>query len=213
MRRIPGLAFSLLLLAAGMAHAANETVPRPPPSDEPPLEEARDSIAPGENLIAPPPQGWAMSYSDRDDDRAVYEYIPPGESAEEPRERMTVELAFETKGVSAAQAMERQRREFEQGCDAMAIEPAQDRPVSGQPGQRQTLFCGKLKRGGKGAASIIQVVVGREAIYAIERAWQGEGFRGATIPAAGKAALGQALRDLDAIRLCDTRDKARPCPK
>lgn len=205
---------AMALLISGLAGAgALAQQPRPPlpPSDEPPIEAAREALPPGENLIAPPPAGWVLSYSDRDDDRSVYEYIPGDQSAEDPRDVMAIEVLNDAKGVSPAGLLERERRSFEQDCDGAVAEPAQDRAVSGRAGARQLLLCGKGRRGGKGQAVLRQVVVGVDASYVVERGWRGEGFRGSALPQAVRALIAEWHRALDQIRLCDTRDKARPC--
>lgn len=206
--------FALALLLGSMAGTgAFAQQPRPPlpPSDEPPIEAAREALPPGENLIAPPPQGWVLSYSDRDDDRSIYEYIPADQNPDDPRDVMAINVLNEAKGVSPAGLLERERRSFEQDCEGAAAEPAQDRAVSGRAGARQLLMCGRARRGGKGQAVLRQVVVGADASYIVERGWRGEGFRGSALPPAVRALAADWHRALDQIRLCDTRDKARPC--
>jgi hypothetical protein len=199
-------------IALGVAGAAAQTAGQKPPADEDaPIEEARDALPPGENLIAPPPKGWQLAFSDRDDDRAVYDYVPPGQDAEEWREMMTVQVLFDARGVAPRALLERLRREFEAECDAAQAEPAVDRAVTSYPGARQLLLCGKSKRGGKGEATLLQVVIGREAAYAVQRAWRGEPFRGATLPADARSLLADWQRQLDAVGLCDTRVPGRPC--
>ncbi len=211
-RQAARLALALLLIgiAAANAMAQQRKLP-PPPSDEPPIEAAREALPPGENLIALPPQGWVLAYSDRDDDRSVYEYIPGDQNLDDPRDIMAIEVLDDAKGVSPAGLLERERRRFEQDCDGAVAEPAQDRAVSGRPGARQLLLCGKQRRGGKGQAVLRQVVVGTEQSYIVERGWRGEGFRGSALPQAVRAQVADWHRALDQIRLCDTRDKARPC--
>jgi len=205
---------TLALLIGALASAgAFAQQPRPPlpPSDEPPIEAAREALPPGENLIALPPQGWVLAYSDRDDDRSVYEYIPGDQNPDDPRDILAIEVLNDAKGVSPAGLLERERRSFEQECDGAVAEPAQDRAISGRPGARQLLLCGKARRGGKGQAVLRQVVVGQDASYIVERGWRGEGFRGSALPQAPRALVPGWHQALDQIRLCDTRDKSRPC--
>ncbi len=206
--------FALALLIGGLACTGSiAQQPRPPlpPSDDPPIEAAREALPPGENLIAPPPPGWVLAYSDRDDDRSVYEYIPGDQNPDDPHDVLAIEVLNDAKGVSPAGLLERERRSFEQDCEGAVAEPAQDRALSGRPGARQFLLCGKARRGGKGQAVLRQVVVGQDASYIVERGWRGEGFRGSALPPAVRALVADWHRALDAIRLCDTRDQARPC--
>jgi hypothetical protein len=201
---------ALMLVLATATWAQGQAVK--PAADEPaPVEEARDSLPPGENLIAPPPQGWQLAFSDRDDDRAVYDYVPPGQDAEEWREMMTVQVLFDARGAPPRALLDRLRREFEQGCEGAQAEAAVDRPVTSYPGARQLFLCGRSKRGGKGEAALVQVVVGREAAYALHRAWRGDAFRGTQLPAEARALIAGWQRQLDAAGLCDTRTPERAC--
>lgn len=205
-------ALALALVLGAAAHA--QTPRQKPPSDpEPPIEAARESLPPGENLIAPPPPGWQLAFSDRDDDRAVYEYVPAGQDAEEWREMMTVQVLLDAKGQAPRALIDRLRREFEQGCEGAQAEPAAERAVSGYPGARQLLLCGKTRRGARGEAVLLQVVAGREASYAVGRAWRGEAFRGANLPAGARALAAEWHRQLDAVALCDTRIPERACKR
>ena len=64
--------------------------------------------------------------------------------------------------------------------------------------------------GGKGEVALIQAVSGRDALYVVQRAWRGDAFRGAA-PAAARALLPGWQEYLDKVRVCDTRDKTKPC--
>ena len=67
--------------------------------------------------------------------------------------------------------------------------------------------------GGKGEATLLQVVVGREASYAVQRAWRGDAFRGTALPAEARALVADWQRQLDTVRLCDTRLPERACKR
>ncbi|MCC7047709.1 MAG: hypothetical protein IT562_13430 [Alphaproteobacteria bacterium] len=207
------LAAAILALVLGAGARAQQASPKPADDGDAPIEDARESLPPGENLLAPPPQGWELAFSDRDDDRAVYDYVPPGQDAEEWREMMTVQVLFDAKSQPPRGVLERLRREFESGCDAAQTEPAGDRAVSGYAGARQLLLCGRSKRGGKGEAALLQVVIGREAAYAVQHAWRGEAFRANTPPAELRAIAARWHQQLDAIGVCDTRVPGKGCPR
>lgn len=205
------VAAAILALVVAAGALAQQPPPKPPDDGDALIEDARESLPPGENLLAPPPAGWELAFSDRDDDRAVYDYVPAGQDAEEWQEMMTVQVLFDTKGQPPRGVLERLRREFESGCDAAQAEPAGDRAVTSYPGARQLLLCGRSKRGGKGEAALLQVVIGREATYAVQRAWRGEPFRGAA-PAAVRAMAAGWQQQLDAIGICDSRIPGKGCP-
>jgi len=215
---LPLLLLAAPAWAAGPPPSQGGRPPAPPPEEEaekePPLDPAREALPPGENLIAPPPPGWVLSFSDRDDDRAVYEYLPADQNPDDPAALMAITVLYDARGAPPAAVLDRLRREFEQDCEGAAAEPAQPRAVSGQAGLRQVLYCGRLRRGGgKGQVVLRQVVAGRDAAYAIERVWRGPGFKGMAAPAAARQEIGAWQAELDRIALCDTRDPARPCTR
>lgn len=205
------IALGLLLVSA--AAAAQNLVGKPPADEDAPIAEARDALPPGENLLAPPPQGWELAFSDRDDDRAVYDYVPAGQDAEEWRAMMTVQVLFDAKGQAPRTVLERLRREFDSACDGAQAEAAAERAVTAYPGARQLLICGRSRRGGKGEVALIQIVVGREAAYAVQHAWRGEAFRGAAMQAGLRAIIAGWHRQLDGVGVCDTRVPGRPCAR
>ena len=208
------VAIFALGIALGVAGAAAQNpVGKPPMDEEAPIAEARDALPPGENLLAPPPQGWELAFSDRDDDRAVYDYVPPGQDAEEWRAMMTVQVLFDAKGQAPRTVLERLRREFDGACDGAQAEPVAERAVTAYPGARQLLICGRSRRGGKGEVALIQIVVGREAAYAVQHAWRGEAFRGTALTADLRGIIAGWHRQLDSVGICDTRVPSRPCAR
>jgi hypothetical protein len=207
------LAALALCAALTVATGARGQGSNSPVADEAPIEEARESLPPGENLVAPPPAGWQLAFSSRDDDRAVYDYVPAGQDAEDWHEMMTVQVLFDARGAPPRAVLDRLRREFDVACDLPQAETAQDRQATGYAGARQLFLCGRTKRGAKGEAALVQVVAGREAAYAVQRSWRGDPFRGGQLPAAARALVAEWHRQLDAIALCDTRLPGRACPR
>lgn len=203
----------MLLAAPAIFGSAGAQAPRKPPADSEAedLPPPRESLPPGENLLLTPPAGWELGFSDRDDDQSVYEYLPAGQELENWGELMTVQVFFELRNVPPRAVLERMRKGFEQSCDSPGAETAAERPVSGYPAARQLLLCGRNREGGgKGEVALIQAVSGRDALYVVQRAWRGDAFRGAA-PAAARTLLPGWHEYLDKVRVCDTRDKAKPC--
>src|SRR5262249_2012639 len=124
--RTLGVGLLALALVGAVAGAAGAQAPRkPPPSSDPETEDlapARESLPPGENLLLTPPPGWELGFDDRDDDQAVYEYLPAGHDLENWSELLTVQVFFELKGVPPRAVLDRMRKGFEENCDSPAAE-------------------------------------------------------------------------------------------
>ena len=202
------------MLVLALADLAAAQAPRKPPADsetEEPLAPARESLPPGENLLLTPPPGWELGFDDRDDDQAVYEYLPAGHDLENWSELLTVQVFFELKGVAPRAVLDRMRKGYEENCEGPSAEAMAERSITGLPAARQLLLCGRNREGGgKGEIALIQAVSGKDALYVVQRAWRGEPFRGAA-PAAARAMVPGWHQYLDQVRVCDTRDKAKPC--
>ncbi len=213
---IAPVALALLLAVAGAPPPPGAAQPKPAPEADEALPPPRESLPPGENLLLAPPEGWELGFSDRDDDQAQYEYLPRGQEIESWTELLTVQVFFALKNVPPRAVLERMRRGFEANCDGAAAEAAAERTIAGYPAARQLLLCGRNRAGAgpagdqKGEIALILAVGGRDALYVVQRAWRGPPFRGPA-PEAARALLAEWHRYLDQVRVCDTRDRAKPC--
>ena len=168
------------------------------------------TLEPGENLLASLPQGWELGFSDRDGGRAVYEYVPAGDSVEDWREMMTVQIFFNLNSVPPPALLDQMRAGFAAECESSGVDALVERTVNGYPTARQLLFCGRGQQTGMGEAALVLAVAGRDSFYVVQRAWRGDPFKGPA-PAAVGALLAGWTQHLDSIRVCDTRDKSKPC--
>jgi len=215
--RITALALAGSLMV-GSAGAETKRKP-PPPADtetEAPLPPPRESLPSGENLLLSPPPGWELGFSDRDDDQAIYEYLPAGQEIENWTELLTVQVFFELKNVPPRAVLDRMRKGYETSCDTASAEAPGERAIAGFPAARQLLLCGRNRDGGgpggqqRGEIALILAVGGRDALYVVQRAWRGAPFKGPA-PAPARALLPDWQQFLDKVRVCDTRDRAKPC--
>ncbi|MCK6454529.1 MAG: hypothetical protein L6R19_27330 [Alphaproteobacteria bacterium] len=210
----PALAAALLL--AGAVPAAAQRTPPPAAEPEEALPPAREALPPGENLLLEPPAGWELGFSDRDDDQAQYQYLPRGQEIENWTELLTVQVFFALRNVPPRAVLERMRKGFEANCDGAAAEAPAERMIAGYPSARQLLLCGRNRAGGgpagrqRGEIALILAVGGRDALYVVQRAWRGQPF-GGPAPAAARALVPGWQQYLDRVRVCDTRDRAKPC--
>ena len=171
---------------------------------------ASAALSPGENLLASLPQGWSLGFSDRDDGRAIYEYLPPDQQVEDWQEMMTVQIFFDLNSVPPSALLGQMRAGFEAECEAAGADQLVERTVNGYPAARQLLLCGQAQQSGMGEVTLVLALAGRDSLYVVQRAWRGNPFKGAA-PQAASTLLADWAQHLDSIKLCDTRDKSRSC--
>lgn len=178
--------------------------------DAPGQQPGREALPPGENLLASLPPDWKLGFSDRDDGRAIYEYVPEGENVEDWHEMMAVRIFYNLTSVPPTALLSQMRADFETECESAGAETPVERTVNGYPAARQLLLCGQGQQTGMGEVTLVLALAGRDSFYVVQRAWRGEPFKGPA-PSAASALVAGWTQHLDSISLCDTRDKSKPC--
>ena len=166
----------------------------------------------GERLLVPELMGWRVISTHNDQFADVSELIPPSQSEEDWTRRLTVQ-AFRGGKMDAGEYLDGLIPRTEEVCDSIVAEPIQRTPLAGFEGGRRSIACGRYQGDGKGSYTLFFAIRGHEALYVLARSWRGEAFKpqtGSPVPAQ-EFADWQAL--FDGVRICDTADSARPCPR
>ena len=165
----------------------------------------------GERLLVPELSGWKTLNSAFDRSAEISELIPGLEDSETWTRRLSVH-AFRGSPMSAAEFLSGIEPRSDEVCDSILAEPVRPERLGEAPAGRRVVSCGRYKGDGKGSYTLYFAIRGREALYVVARSWRGGPFRPGQAPVA-PTELADWNAHLDGVRLCDTGDPARPCPK
>jgi hypothetical protein len=165
----------------------------------------------GERLLVPELPGWKTLDSVADRSAEVTEMIPGLEDSRTWTRRLSVH-AFRGSPMTAGQFLAGLEPRSGEVCDSILAEPVKPQRLAGAEAGRRVVSCGRYKGDGKGSYALYLAVRGREALYVVARSWRGNPFRPGQPPVA-VTELDDWNAYLDGVRLCDTNDLSRPCPK
>jgi len=166
----------------------------------------------GERLLIPEMPGWKVIDTHNDSVAEVSELIPSNETPDTWTRRFTIQ-AFRGTAMTAAAFLDGVVARTEEVCDGIHAEPVRPVIVSGAEAARRGIGCGRYKGDGRGSYTLFTAVRGGRALYVLSRAWRGEPYRADGPPPVPAAELAEWTATADSIRLCDSDDPARPCPR
>ena len=170
------------------------------------------STAETERLLAAPPEGWTAVFAANRPGVRIAEYVPPGESAAEWKEK----LSFETFGgeplpdpIGMLVAIAEDQRAT---CNGFADHNTFSGLENGYPTSVRLFVCRNNVVTGRGQITLVKAIQGGRRVYVITRARR-------VAPIESDAVLPMAQEDMAewsqyarAISLCDPADTAHPCP-
>ena len=165
-----------------------------------------------ERLLIPELPGWKIIDTHTDAVADVTEMIPSGETADAWTRRFTIQ-AFRGSPMSAATFLDGLVARTDEVCEGSAAEPVRPISIPGAEAARRAIACGRYKGDGRGMYTLFTAIRGSRALYVLARSWRGEPFHPGVVPPVPAAELPDWIANADAVRLCDSGDPARPCPK
>lgn len=167
--------------------------------------------ASGERLFLIPPTGWVIAFHDRQGNVDLTELVPQGQTAQNWKEMLTVQLISGKPESSPADVLKNQLSEIQQACDdvgAGAVSPGME---NGYETALRAIACTRSKQWGKGELNLYKVIRGQDRLYVVSRSWRGEPFEKDKLPV-GPDVTKQWLNFMQQVRVCDARDAQHACP-
>lgn len=173
---------------------------------------AQPAPQPKEKILLDMPAGWQAKGTQRSDKGETTMLYPPGQGSESWSEMLVLQVVRDSQAMPhnyVAQIVEASRT----NCDAVGPSPTTEKSINGYPAAALTVSCTKGKRTGMGGLVMVVAMRGREALYVVQRLWQGPAFgRNEAVPVPQGM-----LKDWGAfartVGLCDQVDAKHPCPK
>ncbi len=174
---------------------------------------AAPPVRAAERLLVPELPGWKVADTHNDAIADVTELVPGTETADVWTRRLTIQ-AYRTTAMTATQFLDGLVPRTREVCDGFAAGPVVAAPVAGADGAgaRRTISCGTYRGDGRGSFTLFFAIRGRAALYVLARVWRGAPFQPA-VPPVSASELADWNVTFDGVRLCDSNDPARPCPK
>ena len=99
---------------------------------------------------------------------------------------------------------------YAQACAPIGAGATDVGDVAGYPFASKVLLCGRNRQTGQGSVMLFKVIRGREALYAVTRAWRGAAFDLESAPIS-RGELADWAYYLAGARLCDLASAEAPC--
>ena len=173
---------------------------------------AAPAASAAERLLIPEMPGWKVIETHTDAVADVSELIPANETPDTWTRRFTIQ-AFRGSTMTAAAFLDGVVARTDEVCDGIAAEPVRSIVVPGAEAARRGIGCSRYKGDGKGSYTLFTAVRGARALYVLSRAWRGEPYHAGVASPVPAAELAEWTATADSIRLCDSDDSARPCPR
>jgi hypothetical protein len=165
----------------------------------------------GEQLYVPPPAGWKVAYTNKQDNIEVTEVVPAGQNVQDWTEMLTVQVLLDKPVKSPEDILKEQMADFQKECDDVGAGPIGPERENGYDTALRAIACTRSKQWGKGELSLYKVLRGRDRTYIVSRTWRGEPFDKERLPVSPDVTK-QWLLFMHQVVLCDSRDVQRPCP-
>jgi hypothetical protein len=164
-----------------------------------------------EQLFMLPPPGWSVVSHDVKNNVEFSALLPPGQSATDWTEMITVELIGGKPNMDVQTTLNGRLELIHQGCDDVGAGPPQLAVENGYDTGVRAFACPKSKKYGKGELSLYKVIIGRSRTYVISRAWSGEPYEKNKVPVPAKTTE-EWLAFMSKVIVCDSGDRIHPCP-
>lgn len=165
----------------------------------------------GENLLLAPPAGWVVVFQDRQAARVLTQLAPPGQSAENWEQMLTVQMIVGQPPQEPSAYLDRAVSNAQQACESVGTGLATERAVNNYNTALRVVACTKLHKTGKGEVRFYHVINGADATYIVDRAWRGRTFAASEPVPVPKPVFEEWSDFMANVRLCDTRGALHPC--
>jgi hypothetical protein len=158
----------------------------------------------GETLVATIPAGFKMG-SQTDQDRVTtLEWVRDTESPQNWTERVSVRIDRRPNALTPPQVLQGVGKKWLTTCKGSVVNQISDGQANGYPVSMLLVHCPLNAASGKPEIAVVRVIGGRDALYSIQKTFRFE---------PSNAQLGQIMKYLNSVNVCDTQQADHPCPK
>ena len=173
-------------------------------------EAAPSQRAGTEMLVLTPPKDWRLAFRERRDDMFVVQYTPPETMGDDWRDMVQAQVFLGVTGLAPEAYLDQLLEFYARACAPIGAGATDVGDVAGYPFASKVLLCGRNRETGRGSVILFKVIRGREALYAVTRAWRGAAFDLDRAPIS-QGELADWAYYLAGARLCDLASAETPC--
>lgn len=118
------------------------------------------------------PKGWQEVYTDRDGNLSTTEYAPPGQTADDWRELISVQILLDTPDADPDLLLSRAAQHLGRSCTAFEVQPIELGGVGEYPTLAFMLMCGRNTDSGQGEFTLMRGIAGHENFYILQKVWR-----------------------------------------
>jgi hypothetical protein len=158
-----------------------------------------------EQLLVNWPEGFKVGSQAERNNMTMTEYVPADESVAGWTRMMTVQV-FHGATVSALDFLQGLGQRYVNACPGTEVrgKGIQSGTVNGYPVSMLMLACPRNPSTEKPETTLFRIIKGTDALYSVQWAWR-------AVPSAEQ--IGQAVKSMAAVTVCDTRNAEHPCPQ
>jgi len=157
-----------------------------------------------ETLVAAIPPGFKIGSQTSHERLTTLEWVAESETVQNWTELVTVQVDRGPSLTTPAQFLQKVAEKSLHACKGGAANAILDGQANGYPVSMLLVSCPLNTATGKPESSVFRVIRGHDALYSVAKT-----FRFAP----SKEQLGQLMKYLDSVNVCDPRQTEHPCPK
>lgn len=164
-----------------------------------------------EVYIAGLPTGWRKQAEASDVLGHRADWLPPGQTLEDWRDRITLQLIPDTAEPVPENFLDNLAALWTESCEAVLVTEIESAAVNGYAVGSRLIACTRDKKSGQGTVSLYRAVAGERALYVAQRVYRVAPFSIGGVPIdgpdleAGRQAIGFGVA-------CERGTAMRPCP-
>ncbi|HEY5101600.1 MAG TPA: hypothetical protein VII70_02360 [Steroidobacteraceae bacterium] len=157
-----------------------------------------------ETLVATIPTGFKIGSQSNHDRTTTLQWVKESETAQNWTEMVTVQVDRAKSARSPHQLLESTSKKWQSACKGAVANEILDGQVNGYAVSMLLLRCPLVVATGKPEITMFRVIKGNDALYSIQKTFRFE---------PSKEQLGQIMKYLSSVNVCDARGTEHPCPK
>jgi hypothetical protein len=157
-----------------------------------------------ETLVATIPTGFKIGSQASHERMTTLEWVRESESLQNWTEMVTVQVDRGINRMTPPQVLQSTGKKWLPTCKGSAANQIPDGQANGYPVSMLVVHCPLNAVTGKPEATVLRVIKGNDALYIVQKTFRFE---------PSNDQIGQIMKYLNGVNVCDTRGTEHPCPK
>jgi hypothetical protein len=157
-----------------------------------------------ETLVATIPAGFKIGSQSSHDRTTTLQWVKESESAQNWTEMVTVQVDRAKSAQSPHQLLESTSKKWQSSCKGAVANEILDGQVNDYPVSMLLVRCPLVAATSKPETTMFRIIKGNDAVYSIQKTFRFE---------PSKEQLGQIMKYLGSVNVCDVRGTEHPCPR